>query len=125
VISNIAFQCAKLYDLNDRNKLKDWILNFEYNYNNLPVPDLNIFLDVPFDFTASQLSGNRAGEDRNYLLGNRDIHEDDLVFQKRVRDVYLSLENKLKDFQIINCSTSEGKVLPPTEIFNKILNLIV
>ena len=53
VISNIAFQCAKLHDENDRIRLKEWILNFEYNYNKLPVPDLNIFLDVPFEFTTS------------------------------------------------------------------------
>jgi dTMP kinase len=124
VISNIAFQCAKLHDENDRIRLKEWILNFEYNYNKLPVPDLNIFLDVPFEFTTSQLKGNRAGEDRNYLMGNRDIHEDDLVFQKRVRDVYISLDNKLKDFKIVNCSSAEGKVLTPAEIFNKILKLI-
>ena len=124
VISNIAFQCAKLQNPDDRIKLKNWILNLEFNYNKLPVPDLNIFLDVPFEFTTSQLTNTRAGEDRDYLLGNRDIHENDLVFQKRVREVYLSLEKELKDFQIINCSTSDGKVLPPVEIFNKILKSI-
>lgn len=124
VISNIAFQCAKLHNLNERIKLKDWILNLEYSYNNLPVPDLNIFLDVPFEFTTSQLTNTRAGEDRDYLRGNRDIHEDDLVFQKRVREVYLSLEKEINNFQIINCSASDGKVLSPSEIFNEILKFI-
>jgi len=124
VISNIAFQCAKLFELDERNTLKNWILNLEYNYNNLPVPDLNIFLDVPFEFTTSQLTNHREGEDRNYLLGARDIHEDDLAFQKRVREVYLSLEKEQKDFRVINCASSEGKILLPDEIFNKILKSI-
>ena len=91
VISNIAFQCAKLGTQKEREVLKDWILNLEYNYYGLPVPDMNIFLDVPFSFTSSQLQNPREGSDRNYLKGAKDIHEEDLSFQAKVREVYLSL----------------------------------
>jgi dTMP kinase len=124
VISNIAFQCAKLKDLTDRQKLNEWILNLEYDYFGIPVPDLNIFLDVPFEFTKSQLSAEREGDERAYLMGNRDIHEDDLGFQKIVRQVYLSFGAKQENFSVIDCSSGEGKVLPPQKIFKKIIERI-
>jgi len=124
VISNIAFQGAKLHDIHERNTIKEWILNLEYNYNKLPSPDLNIFLDVPFDFTVSKLTDKRVGEDRDYLKGGMDIHEKDLDFQKRVREVYLSMKNVDRSFRIINCTSSEGKILEPDQIFNKIIKTI-
>jgi dTMP kinase len=124
VFSNIAFQGAKLHTQDDRNKLKEWIINLEYGYNKIPVPDINIFLDVPFEFTAKQLTNSRRGEDRNYLLGNRDIHEDDLDFQKRVREIYFSLVPYHKDFTIIDCSSLTGKMMTADLIFKKIQTII-
>ncbi len=105
-------------------KLKDWILNLEYGFNKLPVPDLNIFLDVPFSFTARQLRGDRTGDDRGYLQGAGDIHESDLDFQKRVRDIYLSLENEVPGYRILDCSGQDGQMLPPQEIFQNLKNLV-
>ncbi len=124
VISNIAFQCAKLPQSENKQELNDWILHLEYEYFKIPVPDLNIFLDVPFEFTQTQLSSGRSGSDRDYLQGNKDIHEDDLEFQKRVREVYLSLGAQQKSFTAIKCSSGEGKVLPPLNIFEKIIEKI-
>ena len=120
VLSNIAYQGAKISLREDQIKLKNWILELEYKYNNIPVPDVNIFLDVPFKFTEKQLTKTRSGEDRNYLLGNRDIHEEDLEFQKRVREIYLSLSAEQNDLKVINCYSSEGIILTPDKIFEKI-----
>ncbi|GAI13283.1 unnamed protein product, partial [marine sediment metagenome] len=91
VVSNIAFQCAKLETAEEKEALRDWILKFEYGYHKIPRPDMNIFLDVPFQFTRQKLKGERSGEDRDYLNGKTDIHEQDLDFQKKVRQVYLDL----------------------------------
>ncbi len=124
VISNIAFQCAKLNSDEEKLKLNDWILQLEFEYFKIPVPDLNIFLDVPFDFTQAQLTSEREGTDRSYLLGNRDIHEEDLEFQKKVREVYLTLGAKQRNFSVVNCGTDAGKVLTPAEIFEKIVKKI-
>jgi len=124
VISNIAFQCAKLNAEKEQQQLNHWILNLEYEYFGIPVPDLNLFLDVPFEFTKAQLSSGRTGTDRSYLLGTTDIHENDLEFQMRVRQVYLSLGAKQKNFSVINCSAGGDKVLPPNDIFNKIIKII-
>ena len=124
VISNIAFQCAKLKEPEEKQKLNDWIIRLEYKFHKIPVPDLNIFLDVPFEFTKHQLSSERGGDDRSYLRGTRDIHEDDLAFQKQVRQTYLSLGPKQANFSIINCSSESGQVLPPGKIFDKIIERI-
>lgn len=125
VISNIAFQCAKLTDPEAAVKLRDWILDLEYGFNGLPEPDLNLFLDVPFSFTSQQLMGNRTGDDRDYLQGAADIHESDLEFQKRVRDIYLGLEGLIPGYRVVECTAAGGSMLSPGAIFEKIINLVI
>ena len=88
VYSNIAYQCAKISDTDQAEELRNWIFNTAYGDFELPQPDLNIFLDVPIDFVESKLKSQRGGDDREYLEGAQDIHEADIEFQKRVRDIY-------------------------------------
>jgi dTMP kinase len=120
VYSNIAYQCAKLQDKQKQEQLKAWILKTEFEYFDLPKPDLNIFLDVPFNFTKRKLTEQRDGNDRLYLNGQRDIHEEDLDFQSQVRNMYLSLECT-EGFVRIDCSDGEKSMLPAEEIFGKIV----
>ena len=124
VFSNIAFQCAKLMDPEKRELLKKWILKLEYEYYNIPKPDINLFLDVPFKFTAQRLSNAREGSERDYLNGKQDIHEANLEFQNRVREVYLQEVDSDENIKIINCSQSDNKILTPEEIFEKILTTL-
>ena len=124
VHSNIAFQCAKIIDDIERQKLRDWINFLEYDYFGIAVPDISLFLDVPFTFTTQKLSHNRAGEDRDYLAGARDIHEDDLSFQQKVREVYLWMVSNDKNFELINCGDTKGLMLSPGEIFNRIIETL-
>ena len=71
-----------------------------------------------------KLTANRAGNDREYLGGAQDIHEADIEFQKRVRDIYR--EQCLKDpkFIRIDCSDENGCMLPPDTIFEKIREVV-
>ena len=124
VYSNIAFQCAKLNDDKEIEKLSDWILDLEYNYFKIPQPDLSIFLNVPFEFTKNNLTQQRDGDDRNYLNGKEDIHEKDIDFQNKVRNVYLNEVNKDKNLRIIDCANTAGEMSDPEEIFNKIISLL-
>jgi dTMP kinase len=116
VYSNIAFQCAKLKGAEERSQLRDWILDFEFKYNKLPKPDLNLFLHVPIEFTRQQLAKNRDGEDRAYLKGEKDIHEEDLDFQEGVRQEYLSLQQFVDDLELIDCTDGSGEMCPPGDI---------
>lgn len=124
VYSNIAFQCAKLNTIEKQDALRDWIYGLEFDYFNIPKPDLNIFLDVPFEFTVSRLTNNRSGNDRDYLKGNVDIHEEDLSFQERVRKVYLRQEGLNENFRVVSCASSKGDMAQPQEIFQRILSVL-
>jgi dTMP kinase len=122
--SNIAYQCAKIEDTLRQTELMNWILKLEFEHFGIPKPDLNIFLDVPFAFTETKLTAGRSGTDRDYLNGLHDIHESSLGFQKKVRDMYLSVAEKDSRLAVINCNNKEGGILFPEEIFEKIINII-
>ena len=116
VYSNIAYQCAKIDDPQEREALRKWIFDTEYGQFGLPKPDLNIFLDVPIGFVEKKLEAGRKGDDREYLEGKTDIHEADIEFQKRVREVYVSQCEIDPDFIRIDCRSCDGSMLPPDEI---------
>jgi len=120
VNSNIAFQCAKLKSEDEKEKLKQWILNFEFNYNQLPLPCKSFFLDVSFDHIVQSLSNNRTGNDRDYLNGKIDIHEASLVLQKNVYDEYKKMVHEQPNFTAIPCCDEQGKLLAPSMINEKI-----
>lgn len=120
VYSNVAFQCAKIDNPKEAQELRDWILKSEYEDFMIPRPDLNLFLDVPIGFVDSKLKENRQGDDREYLNGKSDIHEADISFQKRVRQVYLEQCERDSEFKRIDCSDSDGNILSPDLIFEKI-----
>ena len=124
VYSNIAYQCAKIEDKTESETLRDWIFNTEYGKFELPVPDLNIFLDVPISFVESKLKSSRNGQDREYLDGGQDIHEADIQFQIKVRDLYREQCERDPKFIRIDCSDADGRMLPPGAIFAKIQHII-
>ena len=124
VYSNIAYQCAKLEDPAERNRLRDWIFHTEYGDFELPVPDLNLFLDVPIGFVEESLNRQRDGADRNYLEGAQDIHEASIEFQKRVRSLYVEESSRDSKFLRIDCADGNGRMLPPEAIFAKVRSTV-
>lgn len=122
--SNIAYQCAKIDDLDAQDKLMNWILNLEFEHFGIPKPDLNLFLDVPFSFTEKKLLSERSGDDRTYLNGTRDIHEESLNFQKKVRDIYLKVARSDDRLVVVDCNKGTGQMQSPEMISSLILNII-
>ena len=120
VYSNIAYQCSKIKDKERARELRDWIFELEYNIYKIPRPDVNLFLDVPISFVDKKLKENREGEDREYLQGKEDIHEANIQFQIDVRELYLEQTLLDNDFVRVECSGTEGQMLPPQEIFANI-----
>lgn len=118
--SNIAFQCAKVKDKEEAENLRDWIFDTEYTKFAIPKPDLNLFLDVPLNFVDKKLSESRAGDDREYLKGKKDIHEASMDFQSNVRERYLMECKRDPGFVRIECSDIKGDMLPASDIFNLI-----
>ena len=122
--SNIAYQCAKLHEIPAQDELMRWILSLEFDHFSIPRPDLNIFLDVPFAFTEKKLSGVRTGDDRTYLNGSRDIHEESLEFQKMVREIYLRVALRDDRLAVVNCSSKNSTMMAPEEIFNFLIKIL-
>ena len=125
VYSNIAFQCAKLSSEDESLALGDWILRTEYEEYGIPRPDLNIFLDVPLSFVGDRLASQRGGSDREYLHGGQDIHEADMDFQSRVREVYLRLCRKDPSFRRVACADAGGLMPSPDEVFKRVKEVLV
>lgn len=120
VYSNVGFQCAKLPSQEQRDRLALWILELEFKHNNLPRPDVSLFLDVPFSFTERKLSETREGDDRDYLQGAADIHEASLTLQQNVRQVYLDAAAKDPTLRVVDCCDAHGAMDTPDGIFTKI-----
>lgn len=124
VYSNIAYQCSKLHDEAEKKSLREWILHLEYEHYGIPRPDINIFLDVPIDFVDSKLKANRMGGDRDYLHGKHDINEENISFQVGVRKIYINETAEDKDFTRVDCSGTDGLMLPAQDIFEKIKKVL-
>ncbi len=124
VLSNIAFQCAKLTIPREQEELSQWILDFEFEYNKIPIPDLSIYLDVPFSFVRNALTNTRKGEERAYLQGKTDIHEASLSFQKNVKQQYDRMLDHNKLFQRIDCATENQGMKAPQVIHEQIVKLL-
>lgn len=121
--SNISYQCAKVDDPQKKQELHRWIEELEFGHFNIPRPDLNIFLDVPFAFTRKSLESSREGADRDYLNGAADIHEKSLELQAKVREVYISTSRVDPTLRVVDCS-KDGRMDSPEGIFEKIKELL-
>ncbi len=121
VYSNIAFQCAKLSDDSEREKLRQWILDMEFDFYKIPQPTINLFLDVPLSFTEKKLTEERTGPERDYLQGKADIHEASIDFQKKVRHEYREMCSLNYNLDLVDCSNNTGGMDSPENIFSKIL----
>jgi dTMP kinase len=123
VYSNIGYQCAKLHAAAEKRALREWILHLEYDYFNIPKPDLTLFLDVPLTHVEQKLEAQRDGDDRAYLQGKKDIHEASLSLQEQVRAVYLEQPALDATFHVVDCGR-DGKICPANTIFERITDSI-
>lgn len=121
VLSNIAFQCAKLENEKEKKELREWINMFEYEYNHIPQPDLSVYLDVPFSFTEQALTQRRSGEERKYLNGKEDIHEKDFSLQLAVKREYEILADTDPSITKIICYDSDKNMKSISEIHETII----
>lgn len=121
VMSNVAYQAAKFPNVEERNKMINWIRDLEFLFLKLPYPDLNLFLDIPIEVTGKRLEEKREGNDRTYLNGKSDIHESDLEFQKRVRQIYLNVMGGGSNCKIVKSYVTDVddnyKILAPEILF--------
>ena len=75
-------------------------------------------------FTKKNLTKRRSGNDRDYLNGKEDIHEKDINFQNKVRNIYLQEVKKDLNLKIIECASKDGEMSHAEEIFSKIIEVL-
>lgn len=125
VHSNIAYQCAKIADIGERDLMADWIEELEYKHHAVPRPDLALFLDAPLNFALGNLTRGRSGGDRAYLEGGEDIHEADTELQERVRSEFLRYaERNHHDLAVVDCSDQAGAMASASVIGSRILDAL-
>jgi len=110
--SNV-FQIAK-GKKEERGELLKWLQDVE---SRLPQADIIIFLDVDPEITKRLLKKRKV----KIKLGKRkkeDIHEMDINFQKKVRNIYKTIAKKL-GWIIINCC-KKGMMKSKEEIHNEV-----
>ncbi|MCD8351233.1 MAG: dTMP kinase [Planctomycetaceae bacterium] len=125
IFSNIAYQCAKIADEKAKAELADWIETLEYGHHGIPRPDLTLYLDVPPEFSRSNLTSGRKGSDRDYLLGQKDIHEADLNLQDKVREEFLRLAKaRTGEIGVVDCRGVDGGIADRKTIHSRIVDAL-
>jgi len=98
VSSNVAHHVAKLPE-EERPSFIKWIYDLEYTVYELPKPDLEIFLNIPFDYSREMVANKSH---RKYTNNLHDIHEKDEQYLRKVSEVYFQISKKNNWVQI-NC----------------------
>ncbi len=125
VYSNIAYQSVKIADKAARKEFMNWILEVEYGYFKIPKPDLNLYLDVPFEFVKNNLKERALNEQRKYLSGKKDIHEADFSFQESVYAMYREVLTLFDDFKPVVCYDAGGNILGVEDVSAKIIDAVM
>lgn len=125
VLSNVAYQCAKLPVFESRMALSSWILDLEHGINHLPQADITLYMGVSLQFVDRQLARHRKGKNRAYLEGGEDIHEKDLRLQREVNEVYTIFCEDWEDIVFVNCLDHGGNMLESDVIHQKIMEILV
>lgn len=103
----------------DSMKLVKWVKEIE---SRMIQPDVVIFLDVITEATQ-ELIISRRGKD--YLKNMpKDIYENKIEFQKKVRQMYLEISEKEKNWEVIKCVDRDNKIRDVKDIHNDIMKKI-
>ena len=108
VESNMGHQGAKIFDKDERLKLYDNLATLEYEFLELPKPDLTIFLYMPYKIIAELKKGR---EDVN------------LIYVRNAEQAYLELVD-LHGYKKIDCTDKKDKLRDMLEIHEDIYKLV-
>ena len=108
VESNMGHQGAKIFDKDERMKLYDNLSTLEYEFLELPKPDLTIFLYMPYKKIAELKKGR---DDVN------------LLYVRNAEQAYLELVD-LHKYKRIDCVDKKDKLRDMLEIYEDIYNIV-
>lgn len=97
--SNLAHQGAKL-EGKEREEFVEWCEKYEFEELGIPKPDLTICLNLHPEHARKAMEKEKK---------EKDGHESDFDYQKRVVDTYLWLANIKEDWVLIGCMDGERR----------------
>ncbi len=114
VESNMGHQGGKIFDKEERLKLYKNLENLEYDFLELPRPDITIFLYMPYQKVV-ELKKGRPEED--------DQHEASPLHLRNAEHAYLELA-ELHDYKKIDCVDKKGKLRDIEQIHEDIYQVV-
>lgn len=117
--SSLIYQSALIEDISEKKKFIDYVVDFEYEKLGIAKPDNVIFLEAPLNL-VNDLRRKRQKEEGEAVSG--DIHEKDLLFQKKVYENALFIANYL-NWNIVNC-TLDSKMKTKEDIHKEVYRLV-
>ena len=114
VESNMGHQGGKIFDKEERLKLYKDLEYLEYEFLELPRPDLIIFLYVPYKKVAEL----RAGRDEP-----ADQHEASPLHIRNAEHAYLELA-EIHDYKKIDCVDKKGKMRNIEDIHEDVYDIV-
>jgi dTMP kinase len=109
--SNFIYQGAKIKNKKEKEKFFKWLENLEFKILGLPIPDLVLYLKVPYKI-SQKLIKNRK----------KDLHERSISYLKKVEKNSSYLIKKY-NWKVIK-SVKKNRILPKKEIAEKIWQIV-
>ena len=123
VTSNMIHQASKIKDIKEKDEYLRWLIDLEYNKNEIPEPNIVIFLKMSID-KAKELMENR----KNKIDGSekKDIHEVNEDYLKKSYDNATAISKKYNWCEIECVENNKIKSIERIndEIFSKIKKII-
>lgn len=118
VSANKGHQLGKIYRNQAKQDYLDWLNQFEYEHNGLPVPDLTVLLYL--DPVLAQADSSAKGGVKN------DVHESDPKHLKRAATAYLwaARHDTVERWQIVSVAPRKQR-LTREQVQQKIRQLIL
>ena len=123
VTSNMIHQASKIQSEEEKEEYLKWLIDLEYKKNQIPEPDIVIFLKMPID-KAKELMANR----NNKIDGSmkKDIHEINEDYLKKSYKNATKISQKFNWYEVECVENNRIKSIEEIndEIFKKIEKLI-
>lgn len=115
--SNEIHQGGKLSEP-ERSRYLEWLDDLEYERIGLPRPNAVIYLYAPYD-TVEALRNER----NDVKHEGKDIHENSKEYMQAIHDRGIGIARQ-KNWSVIDCTDTNGKLLPVNEITLKIMDAL-
>jgi dTMP kinase len=116
VASNKAYSAVKFNTIPEMQEFVKWVDEMEYRVNDLPRPDLTIYLYVPSDIAVALVQ--QRAQEKNIKA---DIHET-LGNMRKVEQVYLAMARN-RNWVKIECM-KDDQILTRDEIHSKVYDVV-